>query len=262
MFNEQPEVFAVDGDTIAYRTAAACETHFEGACSSIIMSTLQHIVNDTGISRMRIYLGGSKNFRYAAAKTKPYKGNRVSMVRPQFLGFCRDFLVEECNAMIVSGFEADDAIATDMYWNGAIHMGVDKDILQCPGKHYNYVKKEWKTITEDEAILRLYRQVLMGDTSDNIPGLPRIGKAKAANRIVDPLTAIDDAMEMYKEVCAAKLPGVNPYEYMAEQLSLIKMRTDVKLDYSSTFDMEVDTAGFESHDNEVDNNNVKRSLRL
>lgn len=140
MENEKEQVFAVDGDTLAYRTAAVCNDHFEGACYAIIKSTLRDIATDTGITKMRIYLSGSNNFRYAVGKTKPYKGNRATMVKPQFLQACRDHLVELYNAQVIDGFEADDAIATDMVNNSAIHCGVDKDIFQIAGRHYNYVK--------------------------------------------------------------------------------------------------------------------------
>lgn len=249
------KVLAVDGDTLAYRTAAVCEDHFEGAAYSIIASTLKEIVAETQITKLRIYLSGKNNFRYEVAKTKPYKGNRATMVKPKYLQAVRDHLVEKYNAFIVDGFEADDAIATDMTVNGAVHCGVDKDILQIPGSHYNYVKKEWKHVTEEDAVLTLYRQVLMGDTSDNVPGLPRVGEKKAFDAIQCVETAMDDCLAMYKSVVRLSLPGIDPIEYMAEQQALIQMRTDVPLVFVQpkdmlvkTIELELDSAGFVGQD--------------
>ena len=246
--NAKEQVLAVDGDTLAYRTAAVCETHFEGAGFAIINSTLKEIVTDTQITKMRIYLSGTNNFRYDVGKTKPYKGNRATMVRPQFLPAIREYLVEHMNAIVVDGYEADDAIATDMTINGAVHCGVDKDMLQIAGRHYNYVKKEWRTITPEEAVLILYRQILMGDNSDNIPGLPRVGEKKAFDAIQNPETALDDAMAMYEQVVRMSLPGVNYIEYMAEQSKLVTMVKDVELDYTKTYELNVHTEGFQTQE--------------
>jgi 5'-3' exonuclease len=249
MIKEQ--VLAVDGDILAYRIAAVCETHFEGAGFSILHSTLKEIVAETQITKMRIYLSGKNNFRYEIGKTKPYKGNRATMVRPQYLPHIRDYLVEHMNAIIVDGYEADDAIATDMTVNGAIHCGIDKDMLQIAGMHYNYVKKEWQEITEEQATLNLYRQILMGDTSDNIPGLPRVGEKKAFDAIQSAETAELDAQEMYKAVVNAQLPGVDWRVYMTEQENLITMVKDVELDYSKIYELAIDSEGFQAQDSGV-----------
>lgn len=246
--NTENRVLAVDGDIIAYRTAAVCEEHFEGSCDSIIESTLTEIATDTNISKMRIYVSGKNNFRYDIAKTKPYKGNRATMVAPRFLNYCKDHLVSKYNGIRVHGYEADDAIATDMTVNNAIHCGIDKDMLQIPGDHYNYVKKEWQHVTPEEAIVTLYRQILMGDASDNIPGLPRVGAKTAETIIFNHETALVDALSYYREICEAKLPEVNYTEYFAEQAALITMVKDVNLfDLFTTF-VERNTQGFEQQE--------------
>lgn len=243
-------VMAVDGDIIAYRTAAVCEDHFEGACEAIIRSTLTDIATETNVTYMRIYLSGENNFRYQVAKTKPYKGNRATMVRPKFLNYCKQFLATEFKGLIANGYEADDLVASDMVQNGAIHCGIDKDIFQIPGRHYNYVNKIWVEISEEEAILNLYRQVLTGDTSDNIPGLPRVGIKTAENIIFDPKTARDDALSYYREICEDKLPDVNYEEYFEEQFALIAMKTDVDILDMITAQIEPNTEGFEAQEGE------------
>lgn len=244
------QVLAVDGDTIAYRTAAACEGTWEGACEDIIASTLRKISTATGIHEMRIYLSGQDNYRYEVAKTKPYKGNRVGMIHPEFLNHCKEHLVQKYGAIRMHGYEADDGIATDMVENGAIHCGVDKDILQIAGRHYMYVKEEWVEVSEEQAIITRYRQILMGDTSDNIPGLPGVG-AKTAERVIcDADTALSDALIFYEDTLVKKgltfthesKPGepksVNPLVYFAEQDSLITMVTDCEV-FEILFDKSV-----------------------
>ena len=260
------DILAVDGDILAYRTAAVCEDHFEGAAQAIIDSTLRDISTDTNINSMRIYVSGKDNFRYHVAKTKPYKGNRATMVRPQYLESTKAYLIEKYGAVEVDGYEADDAIATDMTVNNAIHCGIDKDMLQIPGRHYNYVKKEWTHVTEEEALLILYRQILMGDASDNVPGLPRIGEKKAADAIQNSETAMLDALAFYEEICADKMPDIVPMVYFIEQSQLITMRKDVPLfciDFNTFTNIEANTEGFKQEQGEVfEDQKTVRSLKL
>ena len=58
-------------------------------------------------------------------------------------------------------------------------VGIDKDLLQIPGNHYNFVKRELRFVDDDEAHLLLMRQCLTGDSADNIPGIRGIGPKKA-----------------------------------------------------------------------------------
>lgn len=251
---EKPiDVMAVDGDIIAYKTAAVCEQHFEGACDAIIDTTLREIATNTGVSLMRIYISGDGNFRKQVGVTKPYKGNRATMVHPQFLDHCKEYLETKYKAVRVHGYEADDGIATDMTVNGAIHCGIDKDILQVPGRHYNYIKKEWQTVDEEQAIITLHRQILMGDVSDNVPGLPGVGEKKAEGCITDATMARDQAIEMYHMVVPAKrdiLGEVDPMAYFEEQSALITMVSSVDLDFTNTVYVAPEVSGFEKQNDE------------
>ena len=59
----------------------------------------------------------------------------------------------------------------------------DKDVLkQCIGMHYNYGKG---VHVPDEALKFLWVQVLMGDSTDNIVGIPGVGIKTAENWLKD-----------------------------------------------------------------------------
>ena len=140
------------------------------------------------------YLTGSGNFRNDIARTAPYKGNRTAP-KPKHLQFIRDYLVSAWDFKISEGEEADDAIAiahTESDYTTVI-ASIDKDFLQLPGKHWNFVKKEMTEVNEAEALLNFYRQVLTGDRVDNIIGLKGIGPVKAKQR----LAGCQSATEMY-----------------------------------------------------------------
>lgn len=131
--------------------------------------------------------GEDKCFRYDIAKAKAYKSGRVPE-KPPLFNPVKNYLKEKYNCEITRGLEADDCVA---YWK--YNLGVetvvcspDKDVFkQLPGTHYNFKWKDWKdkgrfiTTSEEEAEQFLWQQTMTGDSTDSIPGLPKIGEAKA-----------------------------------------------------------------------------------
>ena len=53
----------------------------------------------------------------------------------------------------------------------------DKDLLQIPGLHI--YRGKYLTIDELESVRFLYKQILTGDSTDNIQGVPGIGPVNA-----------------------------------------------------------------------------------
>jgi hypothetical protein len=141
-----------------------------------------------------MYLTGSGNFRRELTET--YKANRPDS-RPTHWKAVREFLVTQHRAIICNGFEADDQLGIDQdkTHHSTVICSIDKDLLMIPGRHYNFVKKEFQEITHDEGIKRLYLQSLTGDRSDNIIGVPGIGPVKAERALNGLLP------EEYYEVC-------------------------------------------------------------
>ncbi len=147
------------------------------------------------------YLTGSNNFRYAIAKTQPYKGNRKDAARPIHLPRLREYLHTAWDFRVVNGQEADDAIgihATSLRDKSVI-VTIDKDLDMIPGYHYNPVKKESYYIDDKEAIKNFYRQILTGDKVDNIEGLRGIGPKKADKILAE----ADTELKMYEAVLKA-----------------------------------------------------------
>jgi 5'-3' exonuclease len=96
-------------------------------------------------------------------------------------------MVSEWNAQVINGMEADDAIAikaTELD-HKAIICSLDKDFKQIPCPMYDYTKKKLNAFKPVEAMRWLYKQALMGDRVDNIPGIHGIGPKKA-DKIIDP----------------------------------------------------------------------------
>ena len=209
----------IDGDIIGYRIGFSTEEENEKIVVSRVATFIESMLwEDLDAETYQGYLTGSGNFRNDIARTAPYKGNRTAP-KPKHLQFIRDYLVSAWDFKISEGEEADDAIAiahTESDYTTVI-ASIDKDFLQLPGKHWNFVKKEMTEVNEAEALLNFYRQVLTGDRVDNIIGLKGIGPVKA-DKI---LSERDSAAEMYT-ACVEAYNGEE--ERVIENCQLLHLR--------------------------------------
>lgn len=158
-------------------------SHALQICKNMVANIIQEVKDRCDIiDKILIYITADdkSNFRYQIAKTKPYKGNRTEP-KPIHYDAVRQYLLEKHKATLVSGMEADDAIGIEATQNESIIASIDKDLDMIPGKHYNFVKKVFYYVNADEADYNFFRQMLTGDTVDNIPGVPGIGPKKADN---------------------------------------------------------------------------------
>jgi len=182
-------VILIDGDMLVYRVGFACDEESEDVAVQTLDNYLSEMVMDLSdhYTKSIVYLTGKGNFRDEVAVTQPYKGNRDNTRSPVHKKLLRDFMISEWNANVIDGMEADDAIAikaTELDHN-AIICSLDKDFKQVPCSMYDYTKKVLTAVKKDDAMRWLYKQALMGDRVDNIPGIYGVGPKKA-DKIIDP----------------------------------------------------------------------------
>ena len=173
----------IDADSIYFRVAYKTKKKNEirkNIDSMMIEIQAACIMPD----EMKVAVKGRGNFRKDIYPE--YKANRKDL-EPEMkeaLTYGHQHMVKNWNAVEADGMEADDLVAIwaseareneDAY----VVVGIDKDLKQIPGNHYNFVKKEHCFIDDDEAHLLLMTQCLTGDNSDNIPGIKGIGPKKA-----------------------------------------------------------------------------------
>jgi 5'-3' exonuclease len=171
----------VDGDIVAYRAAFSAEGKTEEEAKEKTDELLENIIFNTTKrdEDVEVFLTGKGNFRYDISPT--YKANRKDSVKPEHLRTIRNYLVDAWDAVVSSGVEADDLIATratELAYECTI-VSTDKDFKQIPCRHYNPNKDEWVTVEEFEGLTFFYSQILTGDTADNVQGLYRVGPVKA-----------------------------------------------------------------------------------
>lgn len=120
------------------------------------------------------------NFRHALYPE--YKANRTAP-KPDHYDGLWDYLVDSWTADIAVYMEADDALSLDNI-NSKTHKTIlisqDKDLMQVPGHHYNPVTGVFRNVGKFASLYNLYYQVLIGDTVDNIKGIPGVGPVTAA----------------------------------------------------------------------------------
>lgn len=190
----------IDGDIVVYRGAASAEKEEQWVALARADQMIQDILADTGSDSYSVYLTGTDNFRREIAPS--YKANRPDE-RPAHWQAVREFLVTHHKAEICNGHEADDqlGIQQDKERGTTVICSIDKDLLQIPGRHYNFVKKTFQEVGIDEGLEHLYLQSLIGDRSDNIIGVAGIGPVKAAQALdgLLPEEWYDKCRELYND---------------------------------------------------------------
>lgn len=158
------------------------------------------------------FLGGIGNFRKEISTE--YKANRIDKEFPKYFKEVKQYLVDKWKFEVVNNIEAEDAVGITLDRFTGNHIGVlldkgdnssiwfnqpleiiivrtDHDLDQLPGIHFNFVKNEWKEISNWEAEYNLYHQVLTGCQTDKVQGIPKIGGVKAT-KILAECTTLND----------------------------------------------------------------------
>tara|TARA_R110002096_G_scaffold704_2_gene4024 strand:+ start:66 stop:803 length:738 start_codon:yes stop_codon:yes gene_type:complete len=141
-----------------------------------IDSRINQMLIETESTHYAGFLTEGKCFRYNVAKTKPYKGNRKYGNKPIIFPAIKEYLRQRWGCVSISELEADDLVSLYHKPFETVICSPDKDVLyQNRGLHYNYGKAEMVLVDDIEAITFLWKQTLMGDSTDGIPGLPKVG---------------------------------------------------------------------------------------
>lgn len=155
------------------------ESHALQAVDTQIRGILDDLHKITGKKhRPVVYLTSGRSFREKVATIRPYKGNRDDKHQPVHKAAITQYLIDKYDAQVTTELEADDLLAINGMQGGVV-CSIDKDLLQVPCKHYDWTRGLFLNIEELDSHYNLWSQILMGDSTDNIVGVPGIGAAKA-----------------------------------------------------------------------------------
>ena len=189
----------IDADCVAYWAAAGCDDMTRDAAFNRCRDRMESIIDEVRAQEVRSYLTGPNNFREKVATYQQYKGNRYDKFgnrikpQPKWLAVVRDYLVDKYDAILCDGQEADDALAiaqtkcnASKDWHSVIS-SIDKDLRIVPGLHHDmnsnyieevdrlgYLRIDKKGKVRGAGLKFFYAQLLMGDSTDWIPGLPKV----------------------------------------------------------------------------------------
>lgn len=197
----------IDGDIVAYRCAVSTILEGEakvpapfGIIKARANEMLHGIFAGVNTQEYKIWVSGDSNFRYDLFPQ--YKANRKAP-KPVHLEDLKEYLVTDWGARVADGIEADDALAIDAEaLPECVICSIDKDMKQVPGFHYNFVKGSLEWVTVQQGMVNFYRQMLIGDSSDNVKGVDGIGPVKAARHIPDDIwwrTAFDVVRKLFND---------------------------------------------------------------
>ena len=220
------KIALIDADSLIYYEMGkpTLEEALEG-----IDSRINQMLEVTQATHYAGFLTSGRCFRYDVAKTKPYKGNRKYNSKPIIFPAIKEYLKQRWNCISVSELEADDLVSVFHDPLKTVICSPDKDVLyQNKGVHYNYGKAESILVDENEALTFLWKQMLMGDSTDGIVGIPKVGP-KTADKWLEPL--LPNEMPAYV---------LNKYiEFFGQAVGISKFAETFKLVYMLKTDDDV-----------------------
>lgn len=189
----QQKILIIDADSIIYKIAwVNQETEDWDIVKNAVDNYLKEIFKNTEGTHFVLCLTVGRCFRYEAAKTKPYKGNRKDVKKPKYFDRIKEYFITHYKAFYsIDKYEADDLIFIlksqyeEKYPEAEVILCInDKDCLQYPGEYYDYHKSVLISLGEKEANYNKLTQLLIGDSTDNINLIEGLGK-KTAERILE-----------------------------------------------------------------------------
>jgi 5'-3' exonuclease len=162
----------------------------------LIDNSLEDLKENHGVTvdnYMTFLSGNDQKPNFRLEIDPEYKANRDPAHKPTYIKELVDYLVKNHKGFLTQGCEADDFFGhaqSDITKQGLtpIIVSIDKDLKQLSGLHYNLVKRELTEVSPSEASIMFWRQMLEGDTIDNIKGIKGIGKARALKYLPDSTT--------------------------------------------------------------------------
>lgn len=239
-------VLIVDGDYLPWTVSYNCrESQFAWEIEEEVDKMIERLIELSGCSSIVGFLGAphTKSFRSLVASLRPYKGTRSE--RPVYFEMWAETVTSHlCNKYgfqnavmhptLEGAYETDDMVASYAALLrkekiSYIVCSSDKDLNQIVGERIMAGKMTSVSFTSQEAATSLWTQALMGDSTDNIPGLPKIGPVKASEILVK----ADEADKLPYVVLQAYIAHYGEMlgiQYYAENYRLVKMVTDIPLD--------------------------------
>lgn len=226
--NNKQKLTLIDADSIPY--IMAWNKKEEDKISTIEQDSIEFvdtILEKTEADKYLLLFSSKTSFRNELYKEYKTNRNRTTDFRRLMSAIAieKDFKSYRQNKM-----EADD-LCKSLYEKHKDDYNVtiaspDKDLIQIGCKLYDYRKDMFLEPTKEEAERFYLKQLLMGDPTDNIKGIPGVGE-KTAKKLVNELTQIYKfPFQRFSACYAYYLKKINdPIKATQEFLTTLQMIT-------------------------------------
>lgn len=212
----KPTLLAIDGDSLFYDAFSTPPERQRSGFAPVHRVGVSYVpteINDEilakGYARVkarvrelheRLYgpevmvaVKGDGNFRYGVHAG--YKSGRAKSrtILTDLANETIRMAIDDGFAIPAHGKEADDLVRM-WCWEAAqegrsyVAAHMDKDLNCIPGSHYNYRTNALYQVSEEAALRHYHKQLIMGDSTDSIPGAKGIGEVKAERFLDDAKT--------------------------------------------------------------------------
>lgn len=264
MPDQNKKILIVDGHSILNRAFYGLPdlTNYEGLHTNAVLGFLNilfKIMDEEKPSNLCVAFDVKQpTFRHLMYKE--YKGTRKAM--PDELREQVPLMKDVLTSMHITiaekgGYEADDIIGTlsrkaDAEGYSVVIVSGDRDLLQLATDNIlvripktkaggttveNYYAADVRNLYGVTPVQFIDMKGLMGDTSDNIPGVPGIGE-KTAGKIIQEWGSIENAMEHIDEIKPPKaqknLREFSNQAFMSKELATIKLDCELDVMLSDT----------------------------
>lgn len=285
---KQKKLVLVDGSSYLFRAYHAIRDMSHNGFSTNamygVLNMLRKLVKDEQPDNIAmVFDAKGKTFRndiYAE-----YKANRPPMpddLREQIQPLHEIILAQGFPLISIEGVEADDVIgtlsveATQRGYQVLISTG-DKDMAQLVNPDVRLINTMNNHLMTEEAVVEKFQVrpdqiidylALMGDTSDNIPGVPKVGPKTASKWIAQygSLQAVMDHAEEIKGKVGENLRESLDFLPMSYQLATIKLDCDTGVEIDDLIQGDADSGalaayyqqfGFSRWNDELDDQSVE-----
>jgi len=174
----------IDADIIAHQLAYVLETEGLDMAKGAVEEKLEEWTpKGYAMKDLVLAFSCSRDEGFRRELFPDYKIGRTDP--PRALKYLKKMMQDRYNCIMEPGLEADDLLGIAASSKTAIAVTIDKDLLQVPGYHWNPDKNEdpWE-ISELRASWNFHRQWLMGDSTDGLKGIPKMGPKTAENKVL------------------------------------------------------------------------------
>jgi len=285
-------LYLIDGHALAYRMYYALTGYTSGGPTRWQTSKGEPTAGIYGFARelLRIYEQEKPDYLAVAFDTgktfrdeifPEYKATRAKMpddLRPQIERIRQMVDAFNIPRLEMEGFEADDVLGSAARWGAAQGLGIkiitgDRDLLQLvdertivylAGDDQNYITDEdviGKLGVRPEQVVDY--KAIVGDKSDNIPGVPGVGE-KTAENLLAKYATLDNIYAHLDEVeprWRTKLEAGKESAYMSRDLAAIRTDLPVALNLEQAKPDAFDPAKVESLFHELEFRSLVEKLR-